>query len=259
VVRTPNNNRPHYALGARRCVHGLAQAAVSDQLGMELRAFEAMSQADPKNVSLHYTVGMLYQLAGRPQEVCDHLYEAYMLAPEATDPQLLFHLANNLKAIGENDAAVNFYALAIGQVPEGAVNWVLASISLDYVGRPQEAVRGFQTVLRLGPTPRIASWVDIYMLSALVKVGHVRRALYRYRLLVGELAPYVPRASSATGSAASAESAGTGAGRRMRHGEWSADMVARHTGSGWCVCVCARARGVCVRVCVCVCVCVCLL
>jgi tetratricopeptide (TPR) repeat protein len=101
--------------------HGRAQAAVSDQLGLELRAFEAMSQADPKNVSLHYTVGMLYQLAGRPQEVCDHLYEAYMLAPEATDPQLLFHLANNLKAIGENDAAVNFYALAIGEAPPARV------------------------------------------------------------------------------------------------------------------------------------------
>ena len=71
-------------------------------------------QADPKNITLHYTVGMLYQLAGRPQEVCDHLYEAYMLAPGQTDPQLLFHLANNLKAIGENEAAVNFYAMAIG-------------------------------------------------------------------------------------------------------------------------------------------------
>jgi len=58
---------------------------------------------------------MLYQLAGRPQEVCDHLYEAYLLDPEHCDPQLLFHLANNLKAIGENDAAVDFYAQAIGQ------------------------------------------------------------------------------------------------------------------------------------------------
>ena len=57
---------------------------------------------------------MLYQLAGRPQEVCDHLYEAYILDPESCDPQLLFHLANNLKAIGENDAAVDFYAQAIG-------------------------------------------------------------------------------------------------------------------------------------------------
>ena len=85
----------------------------------------SLPQADPKNVSLHYTVGMLYQLAGEPQKVCDHLYEAYMLDPERCDPQLLFHLANNLKAIGENDAAVDFYAQAIG--------WCAASRALYHV------------------------------------------------------------------------------------------------------------------------------
>ena len=165
------------------------------------------------------------------------------------------------------------------------MNWVLASISLDYIGRPREAVRGFQvpllpacrgrgvlrtrtlhldgarpfsparllpaalrrnpcapltgrgqhpiceqTVLRLGPTPRIASWVDIYMLSALVKVGQVRRALYRYRLLVGDLAPYVPRAATARGVRASV---GQGVGGDAMRREWSVDLPARHTGSGW--------------------------
>ena len=194
------------------------QAPVAEQLSREIETFSMLSQADPKNVSLLYTVGMLYQLAGRPQEVSDHLYKAYLLDPERTDPQLLFHLANNLKAIGENDAAVNFYALAIGQVPTNAVNWVLAAISLDYTGRPQDSVRAFQTVLRLGPSARIESWVDIYLLSALVKVGHLRRALYRYELLVGSLAPYTPRASLH-------ERGGAGA--------WDASMTARHTGSGW--------------------------
>jgi hypothetical protein len=162
-----------------------------------------LSQDDPKNISLHYTVGMLYQLAGRPQEVCDHLYQAYQVGgPDHVDPQLLFHLANNLKAIGENEAAVDFYGLAIGpfptvflfptssllayehrdavmsqgvhvllpgdvnarahlwcaciytgKIPTGAVNWVLVAISLDYVGRPREAVRAFQVRLYTTPPP----------------------------------------------------------------------------------------------------------
>ena len=58
------------------------QAPVAEQLSREIETFSMLSQADPKNVSLLYTVGMLYQLAGRPQEVCDHLYKAYLLDPE---------------------------------------------------------------------------------------------------------------------------------------------------------------------------------
>ena len=107
-------------------------------------------QADPKNISLHYTVGMLYQLAGAPQKVCDHLYAAYMLAPEHTDPQLLFHLANNLKAIDENEAAVNFYALAIGICPLLAPTFLLSCNNLsfvftfeDFCTRCMRAVRSF--------------------------------------------------------------------------------------------------------------------
>ena len=85
-----------------------------------------------------------------------------------------------------------------------------------------------QTVLRLGPTARIASWVDIYMLSALVKVRHVRRALYRYQLLVGSIAPYVrgPRH-------ASTHAIGSSDGGRLVAGEWNERLAARHTGSGW--------------------------
>lgn len=110
-------------------------------------------------------------------------------------------------------------------MPEGAVNWVLTAISLDYIGRPHEAKRAFQTVLRLGPTPRIASWVDIYMLSALVKVGDVARAVYRYQQLVGPLSPYL---GSATARAAQAQAGGAAVA-----GEWSERWEARHTGSGW--------------------------
>jgi len=113
--------------------------------------------------------------------------------------------------------------VAAGRVPEGAVNWVLTAISLDYIGRPEEAKRAFQTVLRLGPSARIAAWVDIYMLSALVKVGDVARAVYRYQQLVGPLSPYRGRATSQGGLAGGAVGAG----------EWSERWEARHTGSGW--------------------------
>eukprot|EP00961_Rhodomonas_salina_P133387 1794742-Rhodomonas_salina.1 len=178
-------------------------AEVSEQLQKEVDMFEAMAQADPKNVSVLYTAGMLYQLAGQHQKVRNstlrspatpwpaltQVLAAYMLDPGGVHPELLFHLANNLKAIGENEAAVNFYSLAIGAHPLGPVNWVLISISLDFIGRPLEAVRGYETVLRLGPTARIESWVEIYMLSSLAKVGMWRRALYRYHGLVGALAP----------------------------------------------------------------------
>ena len=71
-----------------------------------------------------------------------------------------------------------------------------------------------QTVLRLGATARIASWVDIYMLSALVKVGQVRRALYRYQLLVGPLKAYQRRATHIPGG-------------------WTEGMAALHSSSGW--------------------------
>eukprot|EP00292_Cryptomonas_paramecium_P015530 CAMPEP_0113667794 /NCGR_PEP_ID=MMETSP0038_2-20120614/3639_1 /TAXON_ID=2898 /ORGANISM="Cryptomonas paramecium" /LENGTH=127 /DNA_ID=CAMNT_0000583459 /DNA_START=191 /DNA_END=571 /DNA_ORIENTATION=- /assembly_acc=CAM_ASM_000170 len=127
-------------------------------------------------------MGLLYQLANKPQEVCDSMYKAYVLNPNAATPDLFFHLANNLKAIGDTEAAVNFYALAIRMIPAGPVNWVLMSISLDFLGRPDLALRGYQTVLRLGPTPRIVSWVDIYMLSSMVKAGQWPRALRRYGL-----------------------------------------------------------------------------
>lgn len=171
-------------------------AAVSEQLQGEIDTFEAMKMRDPKNVSVLYSLGMLYQLAGNPREVCDNLHGAYIESEGATPPELLFHLANNLKAIGENDAAINFYFLAITMQPEAPVNWVLASISLDFVGRSkvsprpapfaciicivtladnvfgsQLAVRGYETVLRLGPSDRIVSWVEIYMLSSLAKVS----------------------------------------------------------------------------------------
>ena len=61
------------------------------------------------------------------------------------------------------------------------------------------------------------------MLSALVKIGHIRRALYRYQLLVGPLTPHVPRASSAV-------QAGRG---DMKYDDWNANVAALHTGSGW--------------------------
>ncbi|KAJ1468037.1 hypothetical protein T484DRAFT_1856744 [Baffinella frigidus] len=148
---------------------GGKHAEVSAGLRAELDAFDALTAADPRNVSLRYTTGMLYQLAGQPQQVCDHLYAAYTEDPNQAPPELLFHLANNLKAIGENDAAIRFYAAAIGIVPTALVNLVLISITLDFVGRPAEAVRGFQTVLRMKPPERIESWVEIYMLSSLAK------------------------------------------------------------------------------------------
>eukprot|EP00960_Hanusia_phi_P036726 752489-Hanusia_phi.AAC.3 len=84
--------------------------------------FELLSRNDPHNISLRYTVGMLYQLAGEAEKVSSvsltdsvrsDLSEAYQADPEGCGPELLFHLANNLKAIGENEAAINFYALAM--------------------------------------------------------------------------------------------------------------------------------------------------
>mmetsp|Transcript_1581 Transcript_1581/g.4781 ORF Transcript_1581/g.4781 Transcript_1581/m.4781 type:complete len:423 (-) Transcript_1581:821-2089(-) len=160
-------------------------AELSVSLQREIEMFELLARNDPRNISLRYTVGMLYQLAGDAEKVCDNLYAAYQQDPERCGPELLFHLANNLKAIGENEAAVNFYALAISKLPSGPVNWVLISIALDFIGKTRESCRAFQTVLRLGPNARIISWVEIYMLSALVKVGQSRRAILRYEKLVG--------------------------------------------------------------------------
>lgn len=103
---------------------------------------------------------------------------------------------------------------------------MLTAISLDYIGRPHEAKRAFETVLRLGPTPRIASWVDIYMLSALVKVGEVGRALWRYEKLVGRLAPDSNHATPQRATAAPPVlPVGVGAS--------DASLWARHAGSGW--------------------------
>ena len=42
---------------------------ISAGLRAELDAFDALTSADPRNVSLRYTTGMLYQLAGQPQQV----------------------------------------------------------------------------------------------------------------------------------------------------------------------------------------------
>ncbi len=114
-------------------------AEISPALKQEIDHFEALAFQDPKNHSLRYTLGMLYQLASRPKQVCDNLHAAYIGSPGSAPPELLFHLANNLKAIGENEAAVQFYSLAIGLMPEGPVNWVLISISLDFIGRTQVA------------------------------------------------------------------------------------------------------------------------
>jgi tetratricopeptide (TPR) repeat protein len=119
-------------------------APLSAQLRNEIQKFESMIASDPKNASLRYTAGLLYQLAGRPQEVCDYLYAVYRMDPERASPELFFHLANNLKAVGETEAAVNFYALAIGATPTGPVNWVLMSIALDFLGRPDLALRGYE-------------------------------------------------------------------------------------------------------------------
>ncbi len=119
-------------------------APLSPQLSREIAAFESMIAADPKNASLKYTIGLLYQLAGKPQQVCDHLYGVYLMDPSSASPDLFFHLANNLKAIGETEAAVNFYALAIGAAPVSPVHWVLMSIALDFLGRPDLALRGYQ-------------------------------------------------------------------------------------------------------------------
>jgi hypothetical protein len=112
-------------------------AEISPSLKQEIDHFEGLMVQDPKNHSLRFTLGMLYQLASRPKQVCDNLHAAYIGSPQSAPPELLFHLANNLKAIGENEAAVNFYALAIGLMPEGPVNWVLISITLDFIGRTQ--------------------------------------------------------------------------------------------------------------------------
>ena len=123
---------------------GMKSAPLSPQLNQEIQRFESLIASDPKNTSLRYTVGLLYQLAGRPQEVCDYLYDVYKQDPERVSPELYFHLANNLKAIGETEAAVNFYALAIGAAPTGPVNWVLMAIALDFLGRPDLALRGYE-------------------------------------------------------------------------------------------------------------------
>ncbi len=70
-------------------------APLSPQLAREIETFESMIKYDPKNISLRYTIGLLYQLAGRPQEVCDYLYSAYQMDPHRATPELFFHLANN--------------------------------------------------------------------------------------------------------------------------------------------------------------------
>ena len=49
-----------------------AAVKLSPQLQQEIESFEALSREDPHNASLHYTTGMLYQLAGQPQEVTNN-------------------------------------------------------------------------------------------------------------------------------------------------------------------------------------------
>ena len=120
---------------------------MSSQLATEVKMFERAAIDFPRNATIWETLGLLKQLAGDEVGAFEALYKSYEVDPLKAPAKLLFNLANNMKAVGRDNDAVEvhpgrfvlvlccvmidstqFYFKAISAEPRSVVYFVLSAI-----------------------------------------------------------------------------------------------------------------------------------
>jgi tetratricopeptide (TPR) repeat protein/mono/diheme cytochrome c family protein len=151
------------------------------QLFENLKGYEAMIRADPKNVALHNDVALLYARAGNAAQVEAHFAAAARLAPESAaaqynlgtallsvnkpgDARRAFVRATELdssyanayrslgvlaQAEGKIDEASAYYRQALQHAPEDAMAHHNLGMLLQVEHRQDEAIREYREALRL--------------------------------------------------------------------------------------------------------------
>lgn len=97
------------------------QPTVADESDLKL-----LLQQDPKAAHVHYLLGNVYARQVRWAEAQQAYFDAYKQDPHNTD--YVYNLAVSLDHLGERDAALNYYRLALDLADKQAVNFVTGQV-----------------------------------------------------------------------------------------------------------------------------------
>jgi tetratricopeptide (TPR) repeat protein len=110
---------------------GVAQAALAalpgdQEAGASESRIKLLMDEAPEAAHLHFSLGNLYARQGRWAEAQQAYFKAYSTAPH--DPDYLFNLAVSLDRLGQSEAAIRFYRLALERAARLPVNFNVALV-----------------------------------------------------------------------------------------------------------------------------------
>jgi tetratricopeptide (TPR) repeat protein len=170
---------------------GSATAARNRDYRDELRLWETVVEAAPRNARAHYNVGTLLAERGRDDEAIPAYRRALEL--DSANAPAHYNLANALSRRGDEEAALHHYRRAIELDPRHAAAHLNLANRLQARGREEEAIGHYERALEISP-----AWTSAHNNLAVVleRLGRLDEAVAHYRRVL-ELDPGHAHARSA--------------------------------------------------------------
>ena len=123
----------------------LTRGMLTAQTFENIKGYEVMLRAEPKSLSMHNDVALLYAKTGNREQVAAHFAAAVMLAPESAPAH--YNLGTALFSLGRRDEARTHFLSAIKLAPGYANAYRSLGIVLQSEGKIEEAAGYYRQAL----------------------------------------------------------------------------------------------------------------
>ncbi len=150
----PSSGDAEYRLAGALAAQGRAAEAVP-YFEKALPFLQSEVQQHPENADLHFNLGNVYGLMGRPQDAIGEFSAVVRLQP--ADPSAHFNLGIALSSVSDFEHAAEHFAVTLRLRPDDAAGHLWLARTLARLGRRDDAIAEYREALRLAPALKTAA------------------------------------------------------------------------------------------------------